>query len=101
MQLSFSLDGALSDPKRSPSGVIDEVKSVTVESSSDAATAKGLPDDISSTLQAAFASAESVAAYYAPLGQALDLVDRVLNAVETVSEVGLLVNARVILTSKP
>lgn len=43
--------------------------------------------DCAITVQSAYATAEGVAAYYAPLGQALEFVDHLLGAVSTLADV--------------
>lgn len=97
MQLSFSLDVPSQDAKKTE----QPARSLTGSAATSTAIGSALgtvanlsggtvmSDDTVTTVQSANSTAESVAAYYAPLGQALELVDRVLNAVEAFSQVSL------------
>jgi hypothetical protein len=59
-------------------GIISEPKTLSMVSET---------VDTAIAVQSAYATAENVVAYYAPLGQALELVDHLLNAVSTLAEV--------------
>lgn len=66
-------------------GTIPEPKTLALVSG----TINSTITDAAITVQSAYATAESVVAYYAPLSQALELVDYLLNAVSTLAEVSI------------
>jgi hypothetical protein len=99
LEISFSLNISLPEgiaADSTPSPVHDIVVPATVQAAAEATATISDPGplvtvsntaDAANTIESAHTTAENVAAYYVPMGEAQELIDKILNLVETGAKV--------------